>query len=100
LFYERGKISTRVAYNIRSRFVAGYVTVTDTQALAGDYTDPVSRLDFSFGYSPVKDITLSFDVSNLLAQPFTNYNASRGPTFRRDVRDESRFIALGARFRF
>jgi outer membrane receptor protein involved in Fe transport len=76
------------------------VTVTDTQALAGDYTDPVSRLDFSFGYSPVKDITLSFDVSNLLAQPFTNYNASRGPTFRRDVRDESRFIALGARFRF
>ncbi len=100
LFYEYGKISTRVAYNIRSRFVQSYDTVLDTKALAGDFTDPVSRLDFSFGYSPVKSITLSLDASNLLARPFTNYNAPRGPTFRRDVRDESRFIALGARFRF
>lgn len=100
LFYEKGKISTRAAYNIRSRFISNYVTVTDTQALAGDYTDPVSRLDFSFGYTPIKQITLSFDASNLLAKPFTNYNASRGPTFRRDVRDESRVFALGLRFRF
>ena len=99
LFYEKDEISTRLSYNGRSRFLNGNQVVDG--AYFGEGTESITRIDFSFNYTPVKAITLTFDASNLLARPFRNYaqyGANR--SYPRDVRDEGRYYGLGARFRF
>ncbi len=100
LFYEKDKVSTRLSYNGRSRFLNG--NFIDANGIyIGEGTEKITRLDFSFNYTPIKEITLTFDASNLLAQPFRNYaQYGNGLIYPRDVRDEGRYYGLGARFRF
>ena len=103
LFYEKGTVSTRLSYNGRSRFLNGNF-VNPAGVYIGEGTERITRLDFSFNYTPIKQITLTFDAANLLAQPFRNYaeydfNGERR-SYPRDVRDEGRYYGLGARFRF
>ncbi|MDP1026814.1 TonB-dependent receptor [Sphingomonas sp. KR1UV-12] len=99
LFYEKGKVSTRLSYNGRSRFLNGNNVVNGVYF--GEGTEKITRLDFSFNYTPIKQVTLTFDAANLLAQPFRNF-AQYGDDryYPRDVRDEGRYYGLGARFRF
>jgi TonB-dependent receptor len=99
LFYEKGKLSTRISYNGRSRFLTGNNIVNGVYF--GEGVGKITRLDFSFNYTPIKAITLTFDASNLLAQPFSNF-AQYGDDrqYPRDVRDEGRYYGIGARFRF
>lgn len=52
-------------------------------------------------YSPFDALTLTFDVSNILAKLFENYRTfNKTQRYPRDVRDEGRYFGLGARFRF
>jgi iron complex outermembrane receptor protein len=103
--YESGSVSARLAYNYRSDFR----NFCETNGLMGsgcEYTDAVSRLDFSVSWTPIESITLTFDASNILGEPFRNYrdyNDNGGPTmgtFVRDVRFEESIYSLGLRFRY
>lgn len=96
-FYEKGPVSARLAYNRRSRYIQNFVTNQDTNLLQTQYAAPVSRLDFSASVTPVEQVTITFDVANILAQPFRNYIDS--DLYPRDVRVEGRVFSLGARFR-
>ncbi len=99
LFYEKGTVSTRLSYNGRSRFLNGTNVVNGVYF--GEGTERVTRLDYSFNYTPIKQITLTFDVANILAQPFRNFaQYGEDRSYPRDVRDEGRYYGLGARFRF
>lgn len=95
-FYERGPITARVAYNRRSR----YVTSVNT----GEFVAPVARLDASISFNLFENLTLSADVSNILAEPFRNFrpaeSAQSDVIYPRDVRYEERVYSVGLRFRF
>lgn len=98
--YETEQLSARLTYNYRSKFFTGF---DDAQSgvFSGEFTDPVSRLDFSASYTPVEYITIAFDVSNILGAPFRNFRnyTNAGDTYPRDVRYEERIYSIGLRFR-
>lgn len=103
LFYEKGTISTRLSYNGRSAYLTGNF-VNANGIYDGEGVRKINRLDFSFNWTPVKQVTLTFDAANLLAKPFENYREydfnGESRFYPRDVRDEGRYFGLGARFRF
>ncbi len=99
-FYEKGKISARLSYNWRSGYTTSYNRNINEVQYAGELVRPVSRLDFSASYEPVKNITVVANVSNLLAQPFKNYRYyNETQYFGRDLRVEGRYFSLGVRFK-
>ncbi|MET0904585.1 MAG: TonB-dependent receptor [Tardiphaga sp.] len=99
--YERPQFSARLAYNYRSKFVSFY----SLEAL-----DPIAhpviekargQLDFSTSVTPVPNITIAFDIVNLLGNPLQRtrqYNT--GDSFTRQVLYLERAYSLGVRFRF
>ncbi len=100
-FYEKGPISTRLSYNRRSQFVNSFNRLPNEAQYAGETTRAVARLDYSLAYTPFRNLTLTVDVNNILAQPFNNFrNYNETQFFPRDVREEGRFYSIGARFRF
>jgi len=99
-FYEKGRISARVSYNWRSRFVTSYYLNSDSLRYAGEVTRPISRLDASLSYEAMKGITVVANASNILAQPFNNYRYyNETQYFPRDLRLEGRYFSLGVRFK-
>lgn len=100
-FYEAGKLSARIAYNHRSDFITGYDNAA-AGVLSGSRTAAIARLDGSVNYTPVRNLTVSADVSNILGDPFRDYRnyTSAGDSFPTDVRFESRIYSLGIRFRY
>lgn len=99
--YEKGPISARLAYNYRSKWVNFFDNSSQANPVAGEYTRPVERLDFSGSITPIEQVTLTFDVTNITGKPFENVrNFSDTQSFPRDVRYEGRIYSLGARFRF
>jgi TonB-dependent receptor len=100
-FYEKGDLSTRLSYNGRSKYVDYYGQSSAGGGFTGREVRAITRLDFSLNYTVVKELTLTFDATNLLAQPFSNYAAySPNRIYPRDLRDEGRYYGIGARFRF
>lgn len=100
-FYEKGPLAVRLSYNRRSGWVNSYSRNSNESQYAGELARPVSRLDFSTSYEWNKNVTLTFEMSNILAQPYENYRYySQTAFYSRDVRDEGRFMSLGARFKF
>ncbi|CAL4869641.1 hypothetical protein MMA231_03933 (plasmid) [Asticcacaulis sp. MM231] len=99
LFYEKDKISTRLSYNGRSRWINSYDNRSG--GWEGEGTEAVNRLDFSFSYSPSDAYTINFDASNILAEPFHNFHEyETGSRFVRDIRDEGRYYGLSVRFKY
>ena len=99
LFYEKDKISTRLSYNGRSRWINSYDNRSG--GWEGEGTEAVNRLDFSFSYSPNDAYTINFDASNILAEPFHNFHQyETGSKFVRDIRDEGRYYGLSVRFKY
>ncbi|WP_443751406.1 TonB-dependent receptor [Asticcacaulis solisilvae] len=100
IYYEKDKISTRLSYNGRSKWINGYNQVLLDAGATGQGTEGVDRLDFSFNYSPTDKLTVNFDVSNILARPFHNYNYYQpGHQFPIDIRDEGRYYGISLRYR-
>lgn len=89
--YETGPFSARVAWNLRTRYGNGVV---------GEYVDDVGRLDVSASWSPTEQITLAFDASNLLGEPFETFFDYGGGLYQRDVRREETIYSLALRYRY
>ena len=101
VFYERNGLTGRLSYNHRSPWVSYYRQASDGSQYTGVGVRATSRLDASLSYDISKQLTVSFDVSNLLAKPFENYNNYQPDrTYPVDVRYEGRYYGLGLRFRF
>lgn len=108
-FYENKSFSARLSYNYRSDFVSGYGQVVDPALGAGVLgpTLPVTEdgrgtMDFAATLSPIENITLSFNATNLLGAAATNarvFNAA-GQSYRWQTRFLESVYRLGIRFRF
>jgi TonB-dependent receptor len=100
-FYERDKISLRMSYNYRSSYIDFYSRNSNDQQYTGQSVRPISRLDFSASYTPIENITLTAEVNNILAQPFSNYRYfNETQYYPIDTRYEGRYYSAGVRFRF
>ncbi|WNG56153.1 TonB-dependent receptor [Archangium gephyra] len=99
--YEREKLSARLAYNYRSRWITSYVQNPDGDGFTGEFVDGVSRLDFSASYAPWEKVSFTFDASNILGNPFRSFRqfTPEGDTYPRDVRYEESVYSLGIRVR-
>lgn len=101
--YERGGLSARLSYNKRGKFL-------DRRDDRGDdfYTEearPAGRLDLSTNYTVFENLTVFFDWTNILNDPFrVNLSSARAGAprveFVRFLRFEETTYSLGARFRF
>jgi TonB-dependent receptor len=106
--YERPNFSARLAYNYRSDFVSYYsVEGQDVGPDNSPRTRPVieqgrGQLDFSTTVTPIPNVTLAFDISNLLGNPIkrTREFNDAGDAYTRQVFYIERVYSLGLRFRF
>ncbi len=102
--YEKPQFSARLAYNYRSEFV------TFDPAYTFQPLDPIAhpvvekgrgQLDFSTSITPVPNITLAFDIVNMLGNPLQRYRQyDTGDSYTRQVLYLERSYSLGVRFRF
>lgn len=111
-FYERRAISARLAYNYRSSFVDMYNRVRDLAIPAtvggglGPFLPVIEEgrgvLDFSASIDPVRNVTIAFDVSNILGEPIRRTRAfnADGDSFPRQVKYLERVFSLGVRVRY
>ncbi len=102
-FYEGGGLTVRLSYNRRSSFLTTVQDRGDDQYF--ERARPVSRLDLSTSYVLTDNVTLFFDWTNMLGNPFRSdlssarAGASR-ETYPRFVRYEETIFSGGVRFRF
>ena len=100
--YEHAGLSARVSYNKRGRFL-------DQRQDRGDdfYTQegvPAGRLDLSTSYTVFENMTMFFDWTNILGDPFrVDLSSARAGAPRADyvrfLRFEETTFSLGVRFR-
>ncbi len=97
LIYETGKFSGRLAYTYRGKYIDSYNQPGFQPPTV--YVQPTKTLDFSLSYALTRQITITFDATNILA---SKYRDRFGPTamFNRDVRNYDTTYAVGARFRY
>lgn len=106
--YERPFFSARLAYNYRSDFVSYYsVEPLDVGTDNSPRTRPViekgrGQLDFSTTVTPLPNVTVAFDIVNLLGNPIkrTREFNDAGDVYSRQVIYLERVYSLGVRFRF
>lgn len=102
LLYERPFFSARMAYNYRSEFVNYY-----SREPLDPTTHPVvekarGQLDFATTVTPVRNVTIAFDIVNVLGNPLRRYREfnTAGDSYTRQVIYLERTYSLGVRFRF
>ena len=106
--YERPFFSARLAYNYRSDFVSYYsIEPLDIGPDGSPRTRAVieqgrGQLDFSTTVTPVPNITVAFDIVNLLGNPLRRSREfnDAGDVYTRQVIYLERTYSLGVRFRF
>ena len=91
--FEQGPLSARLAYNFRGEFES-----LDPREPGLRVSDR-GRLDFSASYTPVENITIAFDASNITGEPFKNTSDYGPGVYPRDVRYEETIYSVGLRFR-
>jgi iron complex outermembrane recepter protein len=100
LIYERGKFSTRLAYNWRGKFVDTFNGPNAPGSpLRVISVKPTDRLDFSASYQLAKNLTVTFDVTNILNSDYKDY-FSDASMYPRDRRVQDRTYELGLRYRY
>ncbi|HVU35363.1 MAG TPA: TonB-dependent receptor [Opitutaceae bacterium] len=97
LIYEHGPFSSRLAYNWRGRFIDSF-NQSGIQPTTV-WVQPTKRLDFSASYAITKDVTVTFDATNILKSKYHD-NFGNLPMFARDVRSYDSTYELGVRCRF
>jgi iron complex outermembrane receptor protein len=99
--YEYEKLSTRLAYNYRSRWITNYVQNPEGDGFTGEFVNGVSRLDFSANYNAWENVSFNFNATNILGSPFRNFRqfTPEGDTYPRDVRYEESVYTLGVQLR-
>ena len=99
--YERPTFSARLAYNYRSRFVSYYSFETFDPIAHPTKEQGRGQIDASMTVTPVPNITVAFDIVNLLGNPIQRDRAyDTGDVYRRQVLYIERAYSLGVRFRF
>ncbi|HVI99964.1 MAG TPA: TonB-dependent receptor [Sphingomonas sp.] len=99
--YEKPMFSARLAYNYRSKFVTYYSLEALDPIAHGIIEKGRGQLDFSTSVTPVPNITLAFDIVNLLGNPLQRYRQyDTGDAYTRQVLYLERAYSLGVRFRF
>jgi iron complex outermembrane receptor protein len=99
--YEKPQFSARLAYNYRSDFVSYYTFETFDPIAHPTVEQGRGQLDASMSFTPVPNITVAFDVANLLGNPIKRDRAyDTGDVYRRQVFYIERSYSLGVRFRF
>lgn len=98
--YETERASARLAYNYRSDFIEFYTGANGVNNPV--YTDARGQLDFSASYTPMKNVTIAFDVGNITGEPLRRYRAynAAGDTYPWNIKYLERVYSLGLRFRF
>ena len=81
------------------------VVTVFTEAVSTETVSPISRLDFSLSYDVFKNLTLTADVTNILAKPLkikekAFFDNGDTPSFTRLIRYEESIYSAGVRFRF
>jgi len=106
--YEKPTFSARLAYNYRSDFVTYYsiepldVGADGSPRTRGLVEQGRGQLDFSTTITPVPNITVAFDVVNVLGNPLQRYREfnDNGDEYARQILYLERTYSLGVRFRF
>ena len=90
-YYEKGAISTRLAYTFRD----SYLLLVQGAALGGSrFVDDQNQLDASIAYALTDSIKLTFDGQNLLRNPEIQFDGD--PTRVSSVRIDDRRFFFGA----
>lgn len=100
--YEKPQFSARLAYNYRSSFVNYYSLEPLDPTTHAVKERGRGQLDFSTSITPIPNITLAFDIVNVLGNPLQRdrqYNLD-GDSFARQILYLERSYSLGIRFRF
>jgi len=99
--YERPQFSARLAYNYRSKFVQFYSLEALDPTAHAVIEKGRGQLDLSTSVTPLPNVTLAFDIVNLLGNPLQRYRQfDTGDSFTRQVLYIERAYSLGVRFRF
>ena len=69
-YYEKGPVSTRIAYNYRSKYVEDALS----SRLDGVYVKPIGQLDASFRLTLNKAVALTVDATNITDEPIERVN--------------------------
>ena len=100
--YEKPMFSARVAYNYRSDFVSYYSIEPLDPVVHPVIEKGRGQVDFSTSITPIPNITVAFDIINVLGNPLQRsrqYNTA-GDSYARQVIYLERAYSLGVRFRF
>ena len=102
LMYEKPVFSARLAYNYRSKYVREYTLEGNDPTVHGVIERGRGQLDFSTSVTPIENVTIAFDVVNILGNPLRRYRQfnEEGDIFPRQVLYLERTYSLGVRFRF
>ena len=99
--YEKPMFSARVAYNYRSKFV-NYYSLEPLDPIAHAVVEKGrGQVDFSTSVTPIPNVTVAFDIINLLGNPLQRSRAyNTGDVYARQILYLERAYSLGVRFRF
>ncbi|HEY5080262.1 MAG TPA: TonB-dependent receptor [Opitutaceae bacterium] len=97
LIYEHGPLSARLAYNWRDKFIDSFNQPGIQPTTV--WVQSLDRLDFSMDLSLTKNLTLTFDATNILDHKYHD-NFGDLPMFTRDVRNYDRTYGVGLRYRY
>ncbi|OYW82853.1 MAG: hypothetical protein B7Z26_02170 [Asticcacaulis sp. 32-58-5] len=96
LYYDTPKLSARLAYNYRDRYRAW----ADSQFPEySPYVEETSRLDAAVNWTPIKQLTLSVEGTNLLENN-TVMTWGKDNLLPQGMRVQARTIQVSARFRY
>ena len=111
LYYEDDKLSARVVYNYRDKYVASSTAPAPTansqststilgvvQPTALIWAAPVSNVAFSLNYNLTKALRASFDATNLLNPTRAQYRYSESEQQKLDVSGRQYYVTLRYRF--
>ncbi|WP_298331574.1 TonB-dependent receptor [Asticcacaulis sp.] len=98
LYYETPQLGARIAYNYRDKYRDSAVLDYD-QGRYSLYVDPTSRLDASLTWTPIRQLTLSVEGTNLLENNTKRYWGEDN-LVPMGLRVQARTIQIGARFRY
>lgn len=99
LLYERSRFSANLSYVWREAFLANYEAALFANPL-GVNRRPEESLDFSMTYRVSKNLSLTFDATNLTDTLYQSYYGNNSTTNNFGSSLYSRTFAVGARFDF
>src|SRR6185312_16147055 len=97
LIYEKGPFTARLGYNWRDKYIDSFsqpgIQPTTVWVQSND------RADFSASYALTKNLTLTFDATNILGHWYHD-NFGDLPVFTRDTRNYDKTYGVGLRYKY